>query len=555
MRMSNAPPPAQRQPSDSWRGRQPIADSATVVPRRSFLQRVGIGAGLVASTLVGFMTSGALRHPTAAAAHSTTPTSIPPTATLARPTAAPASPPALPTPAIAIHSAAPAPAQISRIRQPNVLLITVDTLRADHLGAYGFTRAHTPNLDQFAQQGVRFDRAICQLPQTNASHAALLTGLYPSTNGLKIHMVDKIHPGIQTMAGVFAKAGYRTGGIYSWVSLDPQFSGLNQGFQSYDGFVLNRSLVFSDPRLEELAALYRQLKQNLPILRTADLALNSSEQIESSIDGRADVTNAAVFHWLDQNAGDTPFFLWVHYFDPHYPYNPPAGYDHVFGLSYQGKIDGSVNTIHDLEQGKLAPTDADKARLTELYHGEVAFVDNQLGQLFGELQRRGLADDTAVVITADHGESFGEHGDWVHGLKVFESEIRVPLLVRFPHLATAAGVVTAPVQLIDVMPTLLELTGLKAPKPIQGASFAPLLKTPGRPARRIAFTELADEAFVSLETAEWKLIRNNANGQQQLFHLTQDEAEANDLIRTETTVARELSAQIQDLMKLSGVSR
>ncbi|HEY8885496.1 MAG TPA: sulfatase-like hydrolase/transferase, partial [Chloroflexota bacterium] len=248
--MSNPPPPAQRQPSDSWRGRKPIVVSATVVPRRSFLQRVGIGAGLVASTLVGFMTSGALRHPTAAAAHSTTPTSIPPTA-------APASPTSFPAPAFAIHSAAPAPAQISRLRQPNVLLITVDTLRADHLGAYGFTRAHTPNLDQFAQQGVRFDRAICQLPQTNASHAALLTGLYPSTNGLKIHMVDKIHPGIQTMAGVFAKAGYRTGGIYSWVSLDPQFSGLNQGFQSYDGFVLNRSLVFSDPRLEELAALYR----------------------------------------------------------------------------------------------------------------------------------------------------------------------------------------------------------------------------------------------------------------------------------------------------------
>jgi arylsulfatase A-like enzyme len=549
------------------------------VPRRSFLRRLGLGAGVIASTLVGFLTSGAWRHPTTGALSSTpssgpptaapatvapptetavvaTPTTVPvPTTALAQPTAAPASPTSLPASAFAIHSAAPAPATISRLRQPNVLLITVDTLRADHLGSYGFTGAHTPNLDQLARQGVRFNRAICQLPQTNPSHAALLTGLYPSTNGLKIHMVDKIHPGIPTMAGVFAQAGYRTGAIYSWVSLDPQFCGLNQGFQSYDGYVLNRSLVFSNPHLEELAALYRQLQQDLPIVRTADLALNSSEQIESSIDGRADVTNAAVFRWLDQYAGDTPFFLWVHYYDPHYPYNPPAGYDHVFGLSYQGKIDGSVNTIHGLEQGTLAPTDADKARLTELYQGEVAFVDNQLGQLFGGLQRRGLADDTAVVFTSDHGESFGEHGDWVHGLKVFETEIRVPLLVRFPRLGAATGVVTAPVQLIDVMPTLLELTGLKAPKPIQGASFAPLLKAPGQPTRRIAFTELADEAFVSLETSDWKLIRNDANGQQQLFHVSQDEAEANDLIRTETTVAHELSAQLQDLMKLSGVSK
>ncbi|HLG51749.1 MAG TPA: sulfatase-like hydrolase/transferase, partial [Chloroflexota bacterium] len=184
----------------------------------------------------------------------------------------------------AASASAPLPSS-GRSSQPHVLLVTIDTLRADRLGCYGYARAHTPVLDRLAREGVRFEQAICQLPQTNASHAALMTGLYPSTNGVKVHMVDKLPPGSQTLASVFADAGYRTAGIYSWVSLDEQFCGLDQGFQTYEGYVLNRSVIFSDPRLESLAATYRQIKAALPILKTADLVLGSSEHIEESLDG------------------------------------------------------------------------------------------------------------------------------------------------------------------------------------------------------------------------------------------------------------------------------
>ncbi len=436
-----------------------------------------------------------------------------------------------------------------------MILVTIDTLRADRLGIYGFAQAHTPTLDQIARDGVRFDRAICQLPQTNPSHASLMTGLYASTTGVKIHMVDKLKDGAQTLASVFAGAGYQTAGIYSWVSLDPQFLGLNQGFQTYEGYVLNRGTVFGNPTLEQLAATYRQLKSQVPIVKTADAVLGASDDFENTLDGRADVTNAAVLAWLDAHAANGPFFLWVHYYDPHYPYAPPAGYDHLLGLNYSGTIDGSVDTIHELTSDKLTPSPADLARLEELYQGEIAFTDAQLGKLVGYLNDHHLLDDTVLAVTGDHGESFGEHGDWTHGLKVYESEIRVPLLLRYPRRLPAGTSVASPVQLIDVMPTLLDLTSLRAEKDVQGKTLLPLIGGTTDP-NRAAFTELADESFVSvLTTDDWKLIRNDANDELQLYRLDADEDEQQNLVKDEPQITADLHAHLLDLMKVSGASK
>jgi arylsulfatase A-like enzyme len=143
----------------------------------------------------------------------------------------------------------------------------------------------------------------------------------------------------------------------------------------------------------------------------------------------------------------------------------------VFGSSYQGKIDGSIDTIQAIEHGKLTVNATDRARLGELYQGEIAYVDAQIGRLLDDLERRGLADQTVVALTGDHGESFGEHGDWTHGLEVFETEIRVPLLLRYSSRVPAGITVTQPVQLVDVMPTLLELAGLKSSSSLHGASL------------------------------------------------------------------------------------
>jgi len=521
-----------------------------VLSRRAFLAQVFVG-GVLGSVLLGACDSQA----TAAA----------------RPTAASATSPSLVRPASVSDvadnatSASVAPsatttkaAQSRGTRQPNVLLITIDTLRADRIGAYGFGSAHTPTLDRLAAEGVRCDYAMCQLPQTNASHAALLTGLYPSTNGVKVHMVDHVRSDVQTMAEVFKGAGYQTAGIYSWVSLDPQFCGLDRGFDAYHGYVLNRSLLFSNSNLEKLSSIYRQIKSDVPVVSAADAALGSSEQIEKTIDGRADVTNAAVFDWLDKNAhpDSAPFFLWVHYFDPHYPYAPPEGYDHILGLKYSGKIDGSADTMHAISKDQLNPTPDDHARLLELYQGEIAYTDSQLGLLLKKLEDGGLLDDTILAVTGDHGESFGEHDDWIHGLKVFEPEIRVPLLLRYPPRVPSRVVVEAPVQSIDLMPTFLDLTGIKAPANLQGVSLMPVLGGTSDGKDRVAFTELADESFVSMLTyQEWKLIRNNANDELQLYHVSADAAEQKNLIDDQPQITRELRARLLDMMKFSGVSK
>ncbi|MGH2459098.1 MAG: sulfatase family protein, partial [Chloroflexota bacterium] len=385
--------------------------------------------------------------------------------------------------------------------------------------------------------------------------ATIMTGEYASTNGVKVHMVDKLKPGSQTLATVFEGAGYQTAGLYSWVSLDPQFCGLNQGFQTYQGYVLNRGTVFSNPQLEQLAHTYRQIKSAVPVISAADAVIGESQDMEETLDGRADVTNQAVFNWLDGHAGTDPFFLWVHYFDPHYPYAPPAGWDHILGLNYQGTIDGSVDTIHKIENHELTPNAADLARLGELYQGEIAFTDNQLGKLFDYLTKLGIADDTIVVVTGDHGESFGEHGDWTHGLKVYETEIRVPLLMRYPRRLPAGLVVPAPAQLIDIMPTVLELAGVAAQRPVQGQSLFSIVQGATKGSDRAAFTELADDSFVSvLNFGEWKLIHNNANGELQLYNLNVDEAEQTNLANEQPQTTTELDARLRDLMKISGVT-
>ena len=441
-------------------------------------------------------------------------------------------------------------------RQPNVLLVTIDTLRADRIGSYGFTQAHTPVLDQLAREGVRFDHAICQLPQTDPSHATLMTGLYASTNGLKVHMVDRLRSGAQTAASIFQAAGYQTAGFYSWVSLDARFCGLDQGFQTYEGYVINRGAMPAKSADEQLAATYRELKAEVPIVATADLAIGASSDYNQTLDGRADVTNQAVFAWLDAHASQGPFFLWVHYFDPHVPYSPPVGYDHILGLDYQGSISGSFTTVGQIYWGKLKPTAADTARLEELYQGEIAFTDVQLGQLLDHLATLGIKDNTIITVTGDHGESFGEHGDWIHGLKVFESEIRVPLLMRYPARLPAGIKVTAPAQLIDVLPTFLDLTALTAKQPIQGTSLLPVINQNANGTSRVAFTELANEAFVSVLTwGDWKMIRNDANDELQLYHLDGDEAEQRNLAGDEPRVTAELHARLLDLMKVSGVTR
>jgi len=319
--------------------------------------------------------------------------------------------------AAASEAAAGKPAAAGALAGRNLLLITIDTLRADHLGSYGDERAETPNLDALAAAGVRFAHAYSAVPLTLPSHTVMFTGRRPFTTGVRVNGIHYLDDAERTLAERFHDAGYDTGATVSAYVLVSKF-GLAQGFDSYDD-----SLTMDD--------VYRFYAE-IP----ADEAVR---RFERWLDGRG-----------AGQGGERPFFAWLHLFDPHQPYAPPPPFDRRF------------------------PGDP--------YRGEIAFVDRQVGVLLDGLQERGLRDGTAVVVTSDHGEAFGEHGEEGHGLLAYDETLHVPLIVDAPGLA-AGRVVDERVSLYDLTPTLVELFGLDAgletgPEPggpLPGRSLVPAL--------------------------------------------------------------------------------
>ncbi len=285
--------------------------------------------------------------------------------------------------------------------RPNVLLVTIDTQRADRLGCYGHARAVTPTLDGLAARGARFETAVSHAPLTAPSHASILTGLTPLGHGVRDNSAYVLPASVRSLPEDFRAAGYRTAGFVSGFPLKRRF-GFDRGFETYDDAL---------PRGKDAR-------------RTA------------YVERTADRTTDAALHWLDTlgREGDArPFFLWVHYFDPHAPYEAPA----------------------EFMANGAAP-----------YDGETAFVDAQLKRLLRRVDERGGA---LVLATADHGESLGEHGEDTHGIFVYDATIRVPFLLAGPGVKP--GVVSRTVARgIDVLPTLLDLAGL-APRATEGRSL------------------------------------------------------------------------------------
>ena len=293
-------------------------------------------------------------------------------------------------------------------RRPNVLLVTIDTLRADHLGCYGYGGAATPVLDGLAARGARFATAVAHVPLTTPSHASILTGLTPLRHGVRDNGDYVLPDRIPTLAEAFHDAGYRTAAFVSAFPLDRRF-GLAQGFDVYDD-----RLPHGDDRRR---AAY--------------------------VERPADQTTAAARSGLAAGP-PSPWFVWVHYFDPHAPYEPPP----EVAARFAGRP----------------------------YDGEIAFVDAQLGTLLGYLDRNGLSAGTLVLVTADHGESLGEHGEETHGVFVYDATLRVPWIMAGPGVP-AGQVPPVVARGIDVAPTLLDLAGaIPARDPMEGRSLAPALR-------------------------------------------------------------------------------
>jgi arylsulfatase A-like enzyme len=326
--------------------------------------------------------------------------------------------------------------------RPNVIVIVMDTTRLDALSCYGNARETTPNLDRLASQGVLFEQATVTAPWTLPSHASLFTGLYPSQHGADASR-PRLADDLTSLPEVFRRAGYQTAGFSNnpWIGPNTNF---HQGFDLFEGMWPGFDHRDRVTLWRAISALNRLARDGTP-----------ASQAES--------TNRRIAWWLDQaRSARAPFFLFVNYIDPHFPYNPPEPYRSRFLRSENRDAAAKLNVRvlkripppMRLDAGLLAA-------LRDLYEGEVAFLDAVLGELLQDLGRRGLTDDTIVLVTSDHGENLGDHDLLFHQFSVHEALLRVPLVLHHPK-GLPPGRVSTPVSIADVYPTLLRLAGLEA---------------------------------------------------------------------------------------------
>jgi arylsulfatase A-like enzyme len=303
----------------------------------------------------------------------------------------------------------------------NVVLITLDTTRADRLGCYGGDTVETPSLDGLAEHGALFTNAVTVAPVTAPSHASILTGLYPPSHGVRANGQYRLGAEHVTIAETLQRRGYRTGAFVSSFVLNHRY-GLDQGFDTYDEAVQPKTQLGPQTIMERPAGV---------------------------------VTDATI-DWLSRST-EQPFFVWIHYFDPHRPYSPPP----QFARQYPGRP----------------------------YEGEIAYVDSQIGRLIEALDDSGLRERTLIVVVADHGESLGEHEEPTHGFFVYEPVMRVPFILSAPELFSGKQVVEdTVVSVVDLFPTLIELLGLPDAPATDGDS---LLRV-GRSQDRSVYMESMD---------------------------------------------------------------
>lgn len=389
---------------------------------------------------------------------------------------------------------------------PNVVLISIDTLRADHMGCYGYRRGTTPRLDAWARGAVRFDQVTAPANSTLPSHMSMFTSLHPEVHGV----VDReeqeqrltLAPGRVTLAESLRQAGYETAAfVRDCVWMDPRF-GLGRGFDSY---------------------------------RVVDMDARRTNE-------------AAVFPWL-RRTHEKPFFLFVHYYDAHsdwtrLPYDAPPPFDSLFTAGYRGGFTGCgkdlcatryLQQLTDLD-GDLSKEDLDY--IVGLYDNGVAYADSEAGRLVDALGQIGILENTIVILVGDHGEEFREHGCLGH-CGLHEDTIRVPWIVSWPgHLAPRT--VQTPVQTLDLLPTLLGLLGLPSSGDAQGLSRVDELEGRGQPPQHALFSTVAWGSGHSVRRGRWKLILDRDSERNELYDLEADPGETTNLTLQRPDLADEL---------------
>ncbi len=406
----------------------------------------------------------------------------------------------------------PADRLLGKTEQPSVLLILLDALRADACSIYGNERSTTPHLDALAAEGALFTRAYSQASYTVTSVSSMMTGLHPPRHG--VHgLYNRLERDAVTLAELFQEGGYATAAITASPVVSGQY-GLRQGFDQLTEIY----------KLPEVRARYN-LKENELFYRIQardflDLAIRFLDDLSSK--GKPDRKK--------------PFFLYLHYMQPHTPYAPPEPFAGRFtDPDYEGTFDGEVGTVRSINGGKLHPEKKDLEHLRALYDENVAYVDDEVGRLLDELKRRGLYDDLLIVVLSDHGEAFGEHQYCGHNYTVHEEMVHIPWLWKFPAHATAAGIRSdALVELVDLLPTLAQMLELSEPGGADGVSLVPLLLGEADKVKNYAFYRtIHEKPEWGISDGHYKLIWSSENENSRLFHLDSDEGEDRDLLASD----------------------
>ncbi len=405
----------------------------------------------------------------------------------------------------------------------NIILISIDSLRADHMQAYGYERPTSPNLDRLAQEGALFETVIAESSWTIPSHATMLTGVGSDVHGMQ-HGYVQMHPERRTLAQILREHGYRTAGVFSGPYLHPVF-GFGQGFDLFES-VIEQPTDASPVSLETVTP---ETINELMEHNSAPLSSVTSER----------VTDAA-FDFL-ASVEEQPFFLFLYYFDPHYDYNPPEEYWREFDPDYGGAFTGRDFAHNPDVRVDMDPRDLE--HMIARYDGEILHTDHWIGRLLDGLERNGMLEETLVMVTSDHGEEFFEHENRGHRRTLFDEVLKVPLLARLPRLIPAGLRIKQPVRHLDIPATLLSVAGVQ--EELDGVDLTPVLTgmadvSIGAAVSRLIRTPLENE-WVSVRTTDFKYVmrRQGSTRTELFFDLRDDPAEQNAIITRRTRVERD----------------
>ncbi len=421
----------------------------------------------------------------------------------------------------------------------NVLLITIDTLRPDRLHCYGNERIATPAIDRLAEEGVLFENAFTPIPITLPSHTSILTGLYPHQHGVRDNGVYRLDEETETIAEILGGFGYETAGFVSAHVLDHRYR-INQGFGVYD---------------DEMEEPLRVESPIRPGVRVPDHTKRWIQSWSEPYQRRAEVTVGRAVEWLEGRQSESPFFCWVHLFDPHLSYDPPAPWDVLYEGDYEGSVDGTGAAFAEIAwqtDGRVPRKHFD--RMLGLYDGEIAYADHWVGRLL-----EAIPDSTIIVFASDHGEAFSEHGQFFEHQRTINREtVQVALIVGGPGI-TAGERRSELVSTIDIFPTILQAIG--AP-PVTGLPGRSLVGEGVRPGHEAIYTETLVSitavptpfCYKGARTSEWTLIEHVAKPDRvdgtSLHSIADDPAELENLYASQPAAYKEMSSVLESLIDL-----